>query len=246
MVLTERGERLVKPVCDVLDGLNKVFIKEGPFDPAKAVLTLNIASTTSLATLFLAPLIEQLHLKGPNISLLVRTVDPGFDYERALADGALDLVVGDWPQPPEALRIQPLLEDQICCLMRADHPLASLTQIPLQTYLQLSHLSPTPTSATYLGPIGGRLAQLGLKRRITVAVPEFNQIPFLLLRSDLVFTTARCFCEFWAKQLPLTIVSAPDIFEPIRFYLLWHDRAHASAHGQWLRSLLRSIAKDLP
>ncbi len=57
MVLTERGERLVKPVSDALEGMDKVFFKEGPFDPAKAVLTLNIASASSLATLFLSPLI---------------------------------------------------------------------------------------------------------------------------------------------------------------------------------------------
>jgi len=154
-------------------------------------------------------------------------------------------VIGDWPRPPETLRILPLLEDQICCLMRAGHPLAVEERVSLQTYLQASHLSPTPTSATYLGPIGGRLAQLGLKRRVTVAVPEFNLIPILLLRSDLIFTTARCFCDFWAKVLPLAVVPAPDVFEPMRFYLLWHDRAHASAHGQWLRSLLHSLAREL-
>ncbi len=245
MVLTERGERLVKPVSDALEGMDKVFFKEGPFDPAKAVLTLNIASASSLATLFLSPLIERLRREAPHVSLVVRTIDHEFDYEKALADGTLDLVIGDWPRPPETLRILPLLEDQICCLMRAGHPLAAEERVSLQTYLQESHLSPTPTSATYLGPIGGRLAQLGLKRRVTVAVPEFNLIPILLLRSDLIFTTARCFCDFWAKVLPLAVVPAPDVFEPMRFYLLWHDRAHASAHGQWLRSLLHSLAREL-
>lgn len=245
MVLTERGERLVKPVTEALEGLDRVFLKDGPFDPATAVLTLNIASASSLATLFLSPLIERLRTEAPHVSLVVRTIEPEFDYEKALADGTLDLVIGDWPQPPETLRILPLLEDRICCMMRMQHPLARETGMSLQTYLQLSHLSPTPTSASYLGPIGGRLAQLGLRRRITVAVPEFNQIPFLLLRSDLVFTTARCFCDFWANVLPLAVVPAPDVFEPMRFYLLWHDRAHASAHGQWLRSLMHSLAKDL-
>lgn len=245
MVLTERGESLLKPVAEAIDGLDRVFIKEGPFDPATAVLTMNIASASSLATLFLPPLVERLHQEAPHVSLVVRTIDPEFDYEKALADGTLDLVIGDWPHPPETLRILPLLEDRICCMMRADHPLAGEDQIPLQAYLKSRHLSPTPTSTTYLGPIGGRLAQLGIKRRVSVAVPDFNLIPLLLLRSDLVFTTARCFCEFWAKRLPLAVVPAPDVFEPMRFYLLWHDRAHASPHGQWLRSLLRSLARDL-
>lgn len=245
MVLTERGESLVKPVADAIEGVDRVFIKDGPFDPGTAALTLNIASASSLATLFLSPLIERLHQEAPLVSLVVRTIDPEFEYEKALADGSLDLVIGDWPHPPETLRILPLLEDEICCMMRADHPLAGERRIPLQAYLKANHLSPTPTSTTYLGPIGGRLAQLGIKRRISVAVPDFNLIPLLLLRSDLIFTTARCFCEFWAKMLPLAVVPAPDVFEPMRFYLLWHDRAHASPHGQWLRSLLRSLAKDV-
>lgn len=245
MVLTERGESLVKPVADAIEGVDRVFVKAGPFDPATAALTLNIASASSLATLFLSPFIERLRQEAPLVRLVVRTIDPEFDYEKALADGSLDLVIGDWPHPPEKLRILPLLEDQICCMMRVGHSLAGEDRISLEAYLRSSHLSPTPTSNAYLGPVGGRLAQLGMKRQISVAVPDFNLIPLLLLRSDLIFTTARCFCKFWAKILPLAVVPAPDVFEPIRFYLLWHDRAHASPHGQWLRSLLRSLAKDL-
>jgi DNA-binding transcriptional LysR family regulator len=245
MVLTERGEHLLQPVIEALDSIDRIFLKEGSFDPSTAALTLHIASSNSLAAFFLPPLIEQVRREAPLINLVVRTIDPEFDYQKALGDGALDLVIGDWPQPPESLRISPLLENEICCMMRLDHPQADPAGIGLETYLQLNHLSPTSTSATYLGPIGGKLAQLGLKRRIVMAVPEFNLIPFLLLHSDLVFTTARCFCDFWATVVPLAVVPAPDIFEPMRFYLLWHDRAHTSPHGQWLRSLLQAVARDL-
>lgn len=244
MVLTERGERLLQPVIEALDGMDRVFLEDGPFDPSTAALTLNIASANSLAALFLPPLIERVRREAPNVNLVIRTIDPQLDYEKALGDGTLDLVIGDWPHPPQALRILPLLENEICCMMRADHPEARPEGISLQNYLRLDHLSPTSTSATYLGPIGARLAELGLKRRIAVAVPEFNMVPFLLLRSDLVFTSARCFCEFWAGVAPLAIVPAPDIFQPIRFYLLWHDRAHTSKHGQWLRSILQSLARS--
>lgn len=245
MVLTERGERILQLVIEAVESVNRVFLADGPFDPLTATFTLNVGAANSMAALLVPPLVERLRREAPNVNLVVRAIDPLFDYQKALEDGALDLVIGDWPNSPEALHMSPLLEDELCCILRTGHPEANSAGISLETYLQLNHLSPTPTSPTYLGPIGTRLAELGLKRRIAVTIPEYNMIPLILLRSDLVFTTARCFCESWAKIAPLTVVPAPEIFQTIRFCLLWHNRAHMSTHGQWIRSILQSLADDL-
>lgn len=245
MVLTLRGERLLQPVTEALDRIDRIFLAEETFDPATAKMMLHLAAPSSLATFILPRLIERVRAEAPHISVVVRTIDPEYDYTEVLEAGKLDLILGDWPHPPDTLRMSPLLENEICCLLRADHFAANPDGIDLEVYLQLNHLSPALVSSTYLGPIGARLAELGLRRRVAMTIPEFNLAPFLLLRSDLVLTTARCFCEFWASVLPLLVVPAPAIFKPMRFYLLWHERSHNSAHVRWLRTLLREIALDL-
>ena len=47
-----------------------------------------------------------------------------YDYERALAEGALDIVIGNWPDPPGQLHLSPLLDDELVCVMAAANPLA--------------------------------------------------------------------------------------------------------------------------
>ncbi|MBE2274782.1 MAG: LysR family transcriptional regulator [Rhodobacteraceae bacterium] len=244
MVLTERAQGLIKPTSEAIASLDQIFAKNAPFDPKCISVTFNIASTTSMTTILLAPFAARMAEEAPNANLLIRSIEPEFDYESALANGDLDLVISDWPYPPPGMRMLPLVEDQLACLMRADHPLAVRDRISLETYLEQNHISPIPTSLHYLGPIGGRLAETGHRRRIAVSVPEFNLIPFILLQTELIFTSARSFCEHWARILPLSIVDAPDIFAPARFYILWHDRSHASPQNRWLRARLHTVAQE--
>src|SRR6478736_2230448 len=59
---------------------------------------------------------------APRFRIELRALGPTFDFERALGDDELDLVIGNWPSPPEHLHISLLLEDELVCLMARDHP----------------------------------------------------------------------------------------------------------------------------
>ena len=76
-------------------------------------------------------------------------------------------------------------------------------------------------------------------------MPEFNLAPYVLMRSDLVLTTARRFAEHYAAALPLTIVRAPSELAPMRFYQLWHERSQTSPASRWLREQVSAIAGSM-
>lgn len=244
LVPTERGLELLDPVSKALESLERIVGEESRFFPASAEREIRIATANCLAAFLLPRLVQRVRAEAPGIRLLVRSIEPEYNYAKALEQGELDVVIGDWPMPPASLRIAPLLEDDIVCMVRADHPMAQRTGLTMDEYLQLDHLSPTSTSTIHLGPIGGRLAQLGLERRIMMYVPEFNLVPYVLLRSDLVFTTGRRFAEHWASFFPIRVLPAPPELTPMSFYLLWHDRSHRAACNIWLRGLLREVAQD--
>jgi DNA-binding transcriptional LysR family regulator len=243
LVPTERGLALRAPVARALESLDQIVNDEASFEPARAEREINVASATSLAAFVLPPFIERVRADAPNVSLVVRTIEPEYDYVRALEEGELDMVIGDWPSPPEHLRRAPLLQDEIACMMRTDHPYAAGDPMSLEDYLKLDHLAPTPSSRTYLGPVGAPLAQLGVKRRIVMTVPEYNLVPYVLLRTDLVFTTARLFAEHWSSFFPIRVVRAPTVLPPLGFYLLCHERSHHAGHSRWARALLREICQ---
>ena len=173
---------------------------------------------------------------------MVHPLGPDFDYERALAEGELDIVIGNWPHPPEHLRMGILLEDDVVCLVARDHAQAGGTMTVAQ-YLSGAHVVPMAYSTLQRGVVESHLAQLRLAREPTVTVPYFGMAPYLLAGTDLIFTTSRHFAAYFATQLPLVVVPSPIVFPTMRFYQLWHNRAHQSRSHMWLRSLLSAVAR---
>ena len=194
---------------------------------------------------FLPRLIAVIRDAAPYARLQLRSIEAEFDYVTALEQGELDAVIGNWPTPPENLKTVQLLSDDIVCVFKHDHHFAGLDHLSMEQYLRADHLAPMPSSLSAEGPIDGRLTELGLKRDIIVTVPEFNVVPYVLLKSDLVFTSCRHFADHYSRSLPIESVNAPDEFGEMRFYLLWHERAHASAANMWLRSQIVSVARSL-
>lgn len=242
MVPTERALALRAPLQEILHQVARIEV-DAVFDPASAQREFRIAVADCLCATFFPALVARVTTAGPRLRVLMRLIDPAFDVAQALEDGQLDLVVNNSPNPREDLRMGPLYTDEVVCLMRRDHPAARHAALSLARYLNLQHLAPFPSSSRDLGPVDGVLAKTGYKRRIAATVPEFNLVPWVLLDTDLVFTTGRRFAEHYAQQLPLTVRPAPAEFPPMRFYQLWHERNHTSASNLWLRQQVIAAAR---
>jgi DNA-binding transcriptional LysR family regulator len=242
LVATERAQSLRSPLQEILNQVARIEV-DTRFEPAHAEREFRIAFADCVCAGFFPLLVAAVAAAGPRLRLLMRAIDPAFDVAAALEDGSLDLVVNNSPNPREDLRMGPLYEDEVVCMMRRGHPAARLQRVSLARYLNLAHLAPYPSSSKELGPIDGVLAKTGYRRRIVATVPEFNLVPGVLQQTDLVFTTGRRFAEHHARLLGLVVVPAPAEFAPLRFYQLWHERNHTSASNGWLRQRVAEAAK---
>jgi DNA-binding transcriptional LysR family regulator len=240
MVPTERALGLLASARVALNEIDRLLIEQRPFDPTTTVQTFNVGSPDYLVVSFLTGVVETFRRSAPLAKLAVHSLGPDFDYERALADGALDIVIGNWPEPPEQLHLSPLLEDELVCVMGRNNPLAR-KKMTAQDYLQAPHVVPLPYSPSRRGVVDTHLATMRVTRNTRVVVPFFTMAPHLLPGTDLIFTTTRHFATYYASVLPLAIVPSPIDFPRVRFYQLWHDRTHHSAGHRWLRSLLTAI-----
>ncbi len=244
LVPTERALTLREPLQEILAQIARLEAGTG-FEPATTERAFTIACADCLPPTFLPQVIAQLTAAGPRIAAHVRPVDPAFDIAQALDSGSIDLVISNEPRPREDLRIGPLYTDEVVCMMRADHPFAQDRRLSLARYLRLRHLVPHASAIPRTGPIDGELAKTGYQRNIAATVPEFNLVPYVLTRSDLVFTTARRFAEHYAAMMPIVVVRAPSEIPPMRFYQLWHERSHASPASRWLRDQVASVAAGM-
>lgn len=241
MVPTPRGLELLETARAALQEIDKLFAAREAFDPATTAQPFRIGCPDYLATVFLAGVVRELRRQAPGAQLVIHPLGPDFDFERALAHGELDIVIGNWPEPPEQMHTAPLLDDDIVCLMAAEHPLAKGKMTRAQ-YLRAPHLVPLAFSPAHRGIIDKHLATLRVTRNTRVMVPFFTMAPHMLVGSDLIFTISRHFALHYAKLLPLAVVPCPIEFPRMRFYQMWHGRSQASEAHRWLRGVLKGVA----
>jgi DNA-binding transcriptional LysR family regulator len=245
MVPTERALQLRDRARDALAEIDRMLAGPERFEPFASTSTFHIALPDYLAAQFLVEATARFRTEAPQARLVVHALSTTYDYERALAQGELDIVIGNWPQPPERLHLSLLLEDELVCLMSARNLLASEEALTLEQYLQAQHLVPTPYTQAQRGVVETHLATLRRTRDARMTVPYFALAPHLLVGTDLVFTTARHFAAQFVRQLPLVAVPVPAGFPRMRFYQLWHERSQHQAGHRWLRGLLAALAAGL-
>lgn len=244
MVPTERGMALAGPAQQVLDGMGRIVAPADFFAPGTSTRTFRIGSPDYLDVFFVPAVIERFHALAPQAHLEVRHLMAEGGYEQGLADGDLDLVIGNWRKPGENLHLQSLCTDELVCLVRDDHPVGP-GGMNAQTYADAHHLAVETRQRTGLNTIDVELARAGLARHVTTQIPYFSMAPYVLVRSNLVFTTTRKFASHYAGLLPLRIEPLPVAARPLHYYQLWHERVHRDLGARWLRGIVADVAREL-
>ena len=123
-------------------------------------------------------MVETLRKSAPHARLTLHALGPEYDYERALAEGGLDIVIGNWPDPPGQLHLSPLLDDELVCVMAEANPLARKAMTVAQ-YLAAPHVVPMPYSPSHRGVVDTHLAAMRVARNVRVVLPFFSMAPHL-------------------------------------------------------------------
>ena len=241
---TDAALRMLEPSADILRAAENLFTEARAFDPRSAERTFRIAASDYLDPLFLPKLVAYLKKHAPLCSVELMALSHDGDYSGQLAQGEVDVVIGNWPQPPAELRMAQLFADDTVCLVSQNHP-AVRRGWTAEDWLQAEHIAPMPTHPGAKGVIDEALNAQGLRRHIAVRCAHFGLMPQMVASSLLVLTTGRQFCERYAAQLPLAILEPPVPLPQMRYYQLWHDRTHHSSAATWLRDAVRHIAMKL-
>jgi DNA-binding transcriptional LysR family regulator len=244
MVPTDVALRMIEPAASILRAAEMLFTDARAFDPHSADCTFRVAASDYLDPQFLPTLVSQIKSQAPQCHIEIHPLSADSDYHAHLAQGEVDVVVGNWLKPPEELHLGKLFSDEIVCLVSKDHP-AARRGWTAESWLEAEHIAPTPTHPGARGVIDDHLEGLGLRRNITARCPHFNLIPRMVAQSLLVLTTGRQFCERFTDRLPVQVLECPIDFPELVYYQLWHERSHASASAKWLRERIKSVAGSL-
>ena len=250
MVPTDAGLRMVEPSAAILRASSLLFSEARAFDPLTARVTFRLAASDYLDPLFLPRLVGHIKTQAPGCPIEIHPLSAQSDYRAQLAQGQVDVVIGNWATPPDDLHLGRLLGDEVVCLVARNHPAVrhgwQVKNVKnLASWLESEHIAPTALQMGARGVIDEHLDTLGLRRNITVRCPHFGLMPAMVASSLLVMTSGRQYCERFTASLPVTILPCPIEFPRMMYYQLWHERTHASAATKWLRERIKSVASAL-
>jgi DNA-binding transcriptional LysR family regulator len=183
MVPTDAGLRMLAPSASILRAAESMFSDARGFEPSSARQTFRIAASDFLDPLFLPQLVAQIKQQAPHCVIEILPLSAESDYRARLAQGDMDVVIGNWLKPPDDLHLGRLFGDEVVCLVAREHPAvrrSSQGGWDAASWLAAEHIAPTPTHPGARGVIDEHLDSLGLQRNITARCPHFGLIPSMV------------------------------------------------------------------
>src|SRR5258706_5037663 len=238
MDATPFARELAEPVRQALALLDSALAHGPGFDPASATRAFRFYMSDLGQIEFLPPLLERVQKTAPGVRLEAVALEVE-DIAGALAAGALDLAVGFLPSLGPPVRRRALFRDPYLCLMRADHPIRSLTK---KKFLEASH-----ALVTYRGGhrvIEEALERAGFARRIALRVPHFTVVPMVLERTDLILTLPARVARVFERRGKLKSLPPPIPIPQAEIAVHWHERVEADPGNRWLLALAIELFSD--
>ncbi|MDH4581585.1 LysR family transcriptional regulator [Pseudomonas sp. BN415] len=238
---TEKAEALAPGIAAAVSSLDELVLGQQGFDPTKAERLFTLAPNSYVEFVLLPGIVARLRERAPGIRL--RMVPFGADLaETGVISGTTAMVLGRITDPPDNLVVQPLMEDGLACVVRADHPRIS-KRISRQQYEQLRHVTVLPPGRLRAG-LFQALQRQGLQREVAVSVTHFLAIPELIAATDYCATLPKLICQHLARDPRLKVLAAPVDLGTFPVEMAWHVRyRHDPAH-QWLRDLVGEVARE--
>ena len=244
MVPTEAGLRMIEPSASILRGAQMLFADARGFEPASATHTFRIAASDYLDSQFLPRLVAQIKSQAPLCHIDILPLSGESDYRPHLAQGDVDIVIGNWTTPPDDLHLGVLFDDEVVSLVADQHP-AVRRGWSAEEWLSAEHVAPGADPSGCHGRDRRASGAPGPAAQHHGAGRAFQPDSGMVASTLLVLTTGRAYCERFVGRLPVTILPCPVSFPRMRYYQLWHARSHTSAAGRWLRERVKAVAARL-
>lgn len=235
---TPRALALRAPLAEAIRLVGGALHPPG-FDPARDERVFRIAALDYEAALF-APL-----LAPPEAAALRFVFSPLVRQQAmdALHAADIDLLLGYAQDRKRACDSVMLFEEDYLIVARQGHP-AIGQPLDAAGYAALGHVLVSP-GGSLEGIVDRILRDLGLSRRVVLAVPYFFAALATVARSDLVATVPRRLGRMQAGAFGLQLMAPPVPIRPFPVRMVWSRRHGEAPALLWLRNRVLEAARCL-
>jgi DNA-binding transcriptional LysR family regulator len=244
----------------VLRGMRQLQAAFAPaeFDPATSTRRFTLDAGTYACAVMLPEVVARLRAEAPRVELRIRNAGPGL--VDTLDAGRVDAAIGGFARVPDRFAKEPLFEERLVWVMRADHPMAN-EPLTIDRLCALPHIIIAMAEDAQV--VDGSVVDNGLERRViwddgsvqremsaqgkqrivALTVPDSHSALSIVSRTDMVaFVPRRLALAFQPFGLKLKDPPYPTLGGEIS--LVWR-KDQDSAALTWLRSLILSTAAAL-
>jgi len=186
-------------------------------------------------TVFLPTLLAVLRSEAPNVRLRVSAIPPA-QQAIPLESGEVDVAMGYFTTLTNGFRQRLLFRERYVCVTRADHP-QFVQGMTLDAFRSVPHAVTTSSGVGHQS-LERFLDSHQVRRRVTLAVPQFLVLPMVIASSDLMVIMPSQLGDAFAKLMPIRLMTPPVRIPSYDIRVYWHERFHEDPSNRWFRNLL--------
>lgn len=234
MIMTSRAEQLKPQVKENLINMERLFVGD-EFFPLKTTRSFRFRATGYVAQAYLPRIISRITHEAPNCEVTIGNLTAKSFTSKE--ESEIDLLIcGNGFNVPQSYKVRPLGSDEMVCIMSKNHPLA-YKDLTLEDYTSYGHCQMSLGNNTGISAIDEKLAQLGVKRHISLKMSHIMACLEVVGNSELIHTNGSNIAKKYLKTFNLIIKPLPFDFPHLYHGLYWHPVHHHNPAHIWLRKL---------
>ena len=193
MVPSARAERLRPQLERILTDVVQLLGSAEVVSPATLRRSFRLATTDYIDALLVQPLGRRFAREAPGVDLYCAILP---DAVERLRGERCDLAFGVFDELPDDVDAADLVDDELVCVMRRDHPRAR-GRFTVRQLADAHHVLTAPGGGTR-GQVDVLLARQGLSRRVARTAASFDSAMRLVPGTDYLLTIPRRIAEILA------------------------------------------------
>ena len=232
---TARALELKEPVREALLHVRRIFGAQTRFDPQTSAESFVVRMGDMNEFIVLPAITRELRRHAPHTTLEIRHLPP-LETTRALDADDVHLALSTGLVHAKSIRSVKVLEDQMVCIMRRDHP-AARRKLTLKAFLGLDHIRIVQsTSDTRF--VDEHLSSR-MRRHVVVTTPHWLAAPALVAETDLVAAISQRMVNLINTDGRFAVQPLPFGPRSFSWHLYWHTRYDAQPAHRWIREFIQ-------
>ncbi|PJE53821.1 MULTISPECIES: LysR family transcriptional regulator [unclassified Marinomonas] len=232
---TAISQQLYEEFSHSLSMIENTVANVQTFDPAVSHKRFRVAMTDLGEMALLPAIVARLQIEAPNIEMKVIPLEID-KVDEWMSSGKIDAVICSRPIEGQHIQRHVMIEEHYVCVRHKQFA----SDKPLTMEAFIAHKHALVTNNLGHGATEDVLAQMGVKRKISLEVSHFLILPSVLAKADLLAILPYRIALFFAQNNQLTLYDLPFDVPAFSVALHWQSRHNESASHRWFRELIIS------